>query len=151
MEAAVAEQLLEHEAAPYRLVEIYYNDLPHCWEFISDHITRACAESHGAFTPLSVVDGLRDGQFILLAIVSDEGAVPSVLVCSVGLMPSGLSVFEVLLCGGADMKAWLPYEEQLDAYARARGCQRVRCIGRISLQKLLPHWKRTGVLLEREI
>lgn len=147
MEASSAERLV----TPYRIGEIAYSDLPAVWDAISSMLEKACEESFGAFTPKSVVDGMREGEFIMLGIADEGDVIVSILVCCVGVFGSGLRVLEVALLGGEDMRAWLPFEEQLDTFARARGCHRVRCVGRKSLERVLPHWKRIGVMLERVI
>lgn len=147
------EAVTDHAPArmTYSIFEVGYNDLPKAWEQIGPMVDKACAESFGAFDPPAVVDGMRSGEYIMLAIVSAEMRVVSVLVCSIGALPTGVLVFEVLLCGGEGMSEWLPFEHLMDEFARARGCQRVRSIGRKSLARKLPHWKMIGVMLEREI
>lgn len=153
MEASSAEHVLSREDAPghYQLIELFYPDLPQAWPHIGPMIEMACEQSHGAFDAQSVVLGVRSGEYILLAVTDDEARLVCVLVCAVGRLPTGTTVFEVLLAGGHSMKDWLPYEHKLDDFARARGCTRLRAIGRKSLLKRLPEWRLLGVMLEREL
>ncbi len=151
MEASRADHVLSQPRAAYTLYEIVYSDLPREWWQIGPLIEKACAESFGAFSPESVIDGMRAGEYIMLGIVSTDLRIVSVLVCAIGTLPTKIKLLEVLLCGGEGMSEWLPFEYQIDDFARDRGCQRVRAIGRKSLARKLPHWKMIGVMLEREI
>jgi hypothetical protein len=132
------------------LTLIAYADLPNAWGSVEPLLSRACEHSFGAFTPESVVNGMRDGELIMIGML-EGGALQSIMVATVGAFRTGLRVFECLLVGGRDMKAWMPFEPEMDEFARQHGCARARCIGRKSLTKMLPHWKLVGVMLEREL
>lgn len=141
---------MEADAPTQRLVLIRYADLPAIWSQIGPLMEEACSWSYGAFTPESVVASVREGRFTLIG-MEEDGRVASVMVTTVGELSSGLKIFECLLVAGRDMKSWLPFEKEMDAFAKVQGCARVRAIGRKSLTKVLPHWKMIGVMLEREI
>lgn len=136
--------------APSPLALLGYNDLPEAWPHIAHLVERACAYSHGAFTPESVVEGMRAGQFFML-VLSGEDDVRGIMVATISTFGSGLRVLECVLVGGEDMDAWLQYEPEMDALARAHGCHRTRAIVRKGMKRKLPHWKLIGEMLERDL
>jgi hypothetical protein len=57
----------------------------------------------------------------------------------------------VVACGGAGMRRWIGLLGSIEAYARAAGCEAVRLMGREGWQRLLPSYRRTGIVLERTL
>src|ERR1041384_4083325 len=54
-----------------------------------------------------------------------ESAAAAILInCEVG------KVCIITVCGGSDMKRWLPLIGQIESYARREGCARIRIYGR---------------------
>jgi hypothetical protein len=46
---------------------------------------------------------------------------------------------------------WIGLLDEIEAYARAAGCEAVRLMGREGWQRLLPSYRRTGIVLERTL
>jgi hypothetical protein len=57
----------------------------------------------------------------------------------------------IVACGGHDRSQWLPLIAGLEAYGRAQGCAAMRIYGRRGWRKLLPEYRTTRVLLEKEL
>lgn len=57
----------------------------------------------------------------------------------------------LVACGGAGMGEWIGLLDGIEAYARAAGCEAVRLMGREGWQRLLPSYRRTGIVLERTL
>jgi hypothetical protein len=57
----------------------------------------------------------------------------------------------IVACGGHDRAQWLPLLAELEAYGRAQGCAAMRIYGRRGWRKLLPEYRTTRVLLEKEL
>jgi hypothetical protein len=57
----------------------------------------------------------------------------------------------ITVCGGSDMKRWLPLIEQIEAYARAEGCKRVRIYGRKGWLQLLDGFEEKHVIMDKEL
>lgn len=126
------------------------NDLPKLWPDIKSMVDDACHWSSGQFTPRAVVDGMLDGSFIMA--MFSEGAKPTaILVITISEFRSGKRVLEVLLASGINAKSWMEHEHKIIDLARHYGCAGLRMIGREGLQKFLQSWKRTAIVLEREI
>ena len=46
----------------------------------------------------------------------------------------------ITVCGGSDMKRWLPLIEQIESYARAEGCKRVAEVPLLAAAALVANW-----------
>jgi len=68
----------------------------------------------------------------------------------------------LVACGGADVRQasvsqamgarrWIGLLDGIEAYARAAGCEAVRIMGRAGWQRLLPSYRRRGIVLERAL
>ena len=68
----------------------------------------------------------------------------------------------LIACGGASGRSrpsslamgadrWIGLLDGIEAYARAAGCEAVRLMGREGWQRLLPSYRRTGIVLERTL
>lgn len=126
------------------------NELPRVWQEVQPLLAEACRWSGEQFNLTSVVDGALDGSFQIAAFVEDD-RIQSILVLTVSQFPTGKRILEVLLASGSAMRGWMKHEDELLSHAKASGCSAVRMIGREGLQKALSTWKRTAVVLEREI
>lgn len=147
--------------APLRLVVLTVNDMPRVWDEIEPLLERACEFSAGEMTPAGVLDGLGlwGGVYGLYMLGMEErGAIRSVMVAEVKRFPQphGPPVlkFNILLAGGRDVDAWLPFENEMDRFAQSLGCVAVRIErARKGWTRKFPHWRRlTGdvCVMERE-
>jgi hypothetical protein len=57
----------------------------------------------------------------------------------------------ITLCGGSDMKRWLPLIEQIETYARAEGCKRVRIYGRKGWLHVLDGYEEKHIIMDKEL
>jgi len=57
----------------------------------------------------------------------------------------------ITVCGGSDMKRWLPLIGQIEAYARAEDCTRVRIYGRKGWLHVLDDFKENHVIMDKEL
>jgi hypothetical protein len=57
----------------------------------------------------------------------------------------------ITACGGSDMKRWLPLIDQIEAYARAEGCRRVRIYGRKGWLRVLNGYQEEHVIMDKEL
>ncbi len=126
------------------------NKLPEMWDELKPLLIEACKWSAGERTPEEVGIGICDGTYRLLAFMS-EGKIASILVLAVSEYATGNRKLEIVLASGSGVKHWRHFEEELAAYGAKNGCSTIRMIGREGLQRMLPEWKRTSIVLEREI
>jgi hypothetical protein len=68
------------------------------------------------------------------------------------LINSGIGkVCIITVCGGADMKRWLPLIDQIEIYARAEGCKRIRIFGRKGWLRVLEGYKEKHIIMDKEL
>jgi len=66
-------------------------------------------------------------------------------------MANGEKFCTIVACGGQDRDEWMPLIGGLEKYARAEGCTAMRIMGRRGWERLLPDYKPTRVILEKEL
>lgn len=132
-----------------RVVLLNPNDLPGLWKQLAPLVMKACEWSQGQFNAESVVDGVINGQLMMLAYI-DGDVVSSIAVLTVSQFPTGTRVLEVLLASGEGLRDWSRFETQVAEQAKQYGCSKFRMIGREGLQRMLPAWKRVAVVLEKD-
>ncbi len=139
------------EAKP-RLVMTFSdpNDLPKLWPQLEPMIKEACAWSAGQFNVIGIVNGILSGEYRLAAFF-DRNTITGMMVMTVSEFPTGKRILDIMLASGSALKEWLHHQTQLDDYAKSFGCSTIRMIGREGLQRFLTEWKRTAIVLEREI
>jgi hypothetical protein len=57
----------------------------------------------------------------------------------------------ITVCGGSDMKRWLPLIGQIEAYARNEGCERVRIYGRRGWLRALNGYEQQHIIMDKEL
>lgn len=126
------------------------NQLPDLWPKIQPFLVEAVQWSAGQFDLKGVVNGLLEGDYTLICI-REDGEPQSALVVTVSQFPTGKRTLEVLLAAGLSAKTWVAHEHKLDEFAKLFGCADIRMIGREGLQRILTEWKRSAVVLSREV
>ena len=57
----------------------------------------------------------------------------------------------ITVCGGSDMKRWLPLIDQVEAYAKREDCKRVRIFGRKGWLQMLDGYEEKHVIMDKEL
>ncbi len=118
------------------------------WPHVSDLIHRAIRRtnlSHSQDIDFDVLNG--DG---LLWIAWNGSAVEAAATTS--LIETDVEKVCVLTaCGGENMHRWLGLLGQIEDYAKAEGCSRVRIFGRKGWVRLLERYRIRNVILEKEL
>ena len=57
----------------------------------------------------------------------------------------------ITVCGGSDMKRWLPLIGLIEAYAKREGCKRVRIYGRKGWLRVLKGYEEKHVIMDRAL
>jgi hypothetical protein len=57
----------------------------------------------------------------------------------------------ITVCGGSDMKRWLPLIDQIEAYAKREACKRVRIYGRKGWLHVLEGFEEKYVIMDKEL
>jgi hypothetical protein len=57
----------------------------------------------------------------------------------------------ITVCGGSDMKRWLPLIDRIETYARDEGCKRVRIYGRKGWLHVLDGYEEKHIIMDKEL
>jgi hypothetical protein len=57
----------------------------------------------------------------------------------------------ITVCGGSDMKRWLPLIGQIETHARVEGCKRVRIYGRKGWLHVLDGYEEKHIIMDKEL
>jgi hypothetical protein len=118
------------------------------WPHVSDLIHRAIRRtnlSHSQDIDFDVLNG--DG---LLWIAWNGSAVEAAATTSL-IETDTEKVCVLTACGGKDMHRWLRLLGQIEDYAKAEGCSRVRIFGRKGWVRVLERYRIRNVILEKEL
>ena len=118
------------------------------WPHVSDLIHRAIRRtnlSHSQDIDFDVLNG--DG---LLWIAWNGSAVEAAATTS--LIETDVEKVCVLTaCGGENIRRWLRLLGEIEDYAKAEGCSRVRIFGRKGWVRVLERYRIRNVILEKEL
>jgi hypothetical protein len=103
--------------------------------------------------PLDSLPGVRrkieKGEAQLWMITEGED-IRAVLVTNISQYDKG-RVLTLAHCAGTHMRAWIKYQDVIEAYARESGCDYIRTVGRPGWERVLPGFEKTGVVLEKSL
>jgi hypothetical protein len=57
----------------------------------------------------------------------------------------------ITVCGGSDMKKWLPLIDQIETYAKTEDCKRVRIYGRKGWLHVLDGYEEKHIIMDKEL
>ena len=119
------------------------------WPFVRKYLQEgvlACGEDlDEAFTIAAAKSGqlqiwaVSQGDFVIAAMTSRFWPSRTGMVC------------HLVVGGGTQMDNWFHLCAQVEEYAKANGCVKVRVAGRNGWERKLTQYRRVGVILEREI
>jgi hypothetical protein len=118
------------------------------WPHVASLI-KAAMEKGRLSSFADVEHSVRSGRALLWLAWNGE-TVKAAAVTELGLA-NGETFCTIVACGGRDRAQWLPLLAGIEAYGRAQGCAAMRIYGRRGWRKLLPEYRTTRVLLEKEL
>ena len=118
------------------------------WPHVSPLLRAACNRTKlNAFTDIEA-DILAGRSLLWMAWngCAVEAAAATILINS-----EAGKVCIITVCGGRDMKRWLPLIEQIESYARREGCARVRIYGRKGWLRVLDGYEQEHIIMDKEL
>lgn len=107
------------------------------------------AMERGGEMPISdLLQALYQGRFVLW--LAWSGDLDAAAVTEIADTTAG-RVCVIVACGGRGRERWLPLRHKLEWYARHEGCKRMRIYGRKGWARVLPDYRVTRVILEKDI
>jgi hypothetical protein len=125
---------------PKRVIEV--------WPHVSSLLKSACRRTKlNAFEDIEA--DILAGRSLLWVAWNGraiESAAATILINS----ESG-KVCIITVCGGSDMKRWLPLIGQVESYARREGCARVRIYGRKGWLRVLEGYEQEHIIMDKKL
>lgn len=119
------------------------------WPLVETMII-AAYERNGLVLPANTENRLVDGSLLLwLAIDADMKILCATILALVD--GSDGMVCEIRACGGGQLRAWLPFHHELERFAVAEGCVRMRLRGRRGWLRVLSGYSAVGECIEKEL
>lgn len=116
-----------------RLEKIGWHDVPLYWPAIKDWVTKAL--SHGAgYWPEDIYRRLLSREMTLWLVRDAEDAITACAITQFWSQPR-VQVCDIFIVGGEALERWAHLITELEDWARARGADETRALGRIG-------WKR---------
>tara|TARA_R110002012_G_C11522128_1_gene599564 strand:+ start:416 stop:823 length:408 start_codon:yes stop_codon:yes gene_type:complete len=124
------------------------NDIDTAWPAVREIISDALERS-GRHTPEEILSDLRSGEAQLWLAWADDAILG---VCVTYIMESERKkVCRLWLCTGHDRKRWVHHVKTIEEWAQSVGCHAMDAVVRPGWEKVLRDYKKTHVILEREL
>ena len=117
------------------------------WPQVRPFIERAL-ERDGCYAPEDIVDMLEARDAQLWVAVGGEG-IAAALVTKINLYPRQKRC--VLFLSAGELKAHLRHLPEVEAWAKAQGCDVVELNGRPGWERVMPGYRRALVTLEKDL
>lgn len=116
-------------------------------------LEKAIAYTRGSTSLPRVHGEVASGQKQLWFIKPDDGKSAPVAagVTSLVLNDDGTKTANVELLGGAGLPKWFDLRSELEAWAKAEGCDSIKFHGRKEWARLLPDYKITHYVMRKEL
>lgn len=101
-------------------------------------------------TMQSLIAEVTAQEVVVWAIVRDQD-VRGVVGTEIVESPSGLRSLIIRFCVGKKLNEWVHLLDEIEAFARASGCQRIETWARKGWAKHLSDYRMTHVLLEKDL
>ena len=131
-----------------RLAGIPATELRAWWPAVEPFIDDAMKRGR-RYRADDIFDSLAKRQMQLWAAELD-GAVKAVAVTDIVDYPLARCA-RVFACTGEDRNRWLGHLATIEAWAREAGCVRIESWARPGWERILKDWKKTHVLLEKDL
>ena len=96
-----------------------------------------------------VVQSLADGHSTLWVACEDQEIIAAAVARIA--QTEWRRVCEIVALGGKDRGKWLSFEPEIERWAREQSCSAMRIMGRKGWAKVLPDYRVTRIVLEKEL
>lgn len=117
------------------------------WPHVKEQLKEASKRGLSSFDEIEAA--VMRGES-LLWIVVDQATIKAAAVTEL-IERDGRRECCIALCGGKDMDRWIDAYADIEKFARDEKCIRIRIIGRTGWERALAGYRRTCVVLEKEL
>jgi hypothetical protein len=122
------------------------------WPRIRPFVDRALSHAGGRYAPADVLAALLRAQMQLWVAIGGDGddGIEAVLVTEIIDYPRRRRC-NLFLSAGNALEACLEHLPTIETWARAQGCDAIEASGRPGWERVLPGFRRTHVMLEKDL
>ena len=122
--------------------------VPQFWGMARDYIVKAIEHTACEYTEEMLLDACFTGNSQLWLVWSEErGCECAVITC---VLPHCATCI-IQACGGRKRQHWLGLLDEIERWAKAQGCQRMRLFGRKGWSRVLPDYAVQRVIMDKEL
>ena len=122
--------------------------VPQFWGLAEDYLAKAIAKVPSEYTLEMLLNACFDRNSQLWIVWSEEhGNECAVVTC---VLPH-CATLVIQACGGTKRQNWMGCLDDIEKWAKAQGCKRMRLFGRKGWQRVLPDYCVTRVIMDKEL
>ncbi|WP_374634058.1 hypothetical protein [Ferrovibrio sp.] len=136
-----------------RLHLIPPDKLAAAWRFIEPFARQIAGGHHDQASRRSAEDiatGITEGRELAWAVLDEAGSACALVLGGIVQFPR-MKLLRIHSCVGVGRKAWLPLLAEIEAFAKAQGCEQVEVICRKGWARELPDYRLTHVVMVRAV
>lgn len=124
-----------------------------CWWALEPLFQQATEAVSTDWTTEFIRSEAEASRMMLWAIYEREAPLPLLGAAATSVRTvRGETVVTIAHCAGHDMSRWLrPALEKFEVLAKANGCSRIECEGRLGWSRVLPGYRPVRIVLEKVI
>jgi len=125
------------------------NDIDDNWQKALPLLDRACLRSGERYNAEDLRNLIKTGDFQLWLVMDNDFAVAA-LVTEMLYWPK-LRELRMIIMVGDKMEKWLDLLPLIERYAKDIGCAKISGVARAGWGKMLKHYQKTHVFLEKDL
>lgn len=119
------------------------------WRFVEPMLAAGFAAADEEM-PKNMLELIESRHAVLWIAVVERSAIVAALATQLEVHPSGL-VCKLMSVGGSELNSWRGHIGQVEEYAKAEGCIKMRLEGRDGWERALPGYRRVAIVIEKEL
>ena len=118
------------------------------WPYVRALLKAACQRTRlNAFTDIEA--SILSGRSLLW--IAWNGRAVEAVAATILINSEAGKVCIITVCGGNDMRRWLPLIDRIEDYAKNEGCTRVRIYGRKGWLRVLNGYEQKHIIMDKEL
>lgn len=122
--------------------------VPNFWGLVHDQIVAACDHTACEVTPEMLLNECFTGNSQLWIVWSDERGCECAVVTGI---VQHCATCIIKACGGKGMEHWLGLLDEIEKWAKAQGCVRMRLFGRKGWRRVLKDYRVERIIMDKEL
>lgn len=132
------------------LVPVPPETLAAAWDHLRPHVERLAEITGGRLTPEDIRGHIEDGSFQLWAVLESGRNLVATVTTEVIKYPQRKTC-RVVGCVGENRASWIHLLTEIEDWARSKNCASMEIFARKGWARVLPDYRLTSIVLERDL